>query len=206
MVSDNPIGPFELYSEKLTPENWTCIDGTLWFEDDRAYLIYSHSFEDVLDPSCADASYDGEYVMQELSADMKQAVSAPAVILKARDFAWARPFPYAREEFGVEGDVYFSDGPCFMKMSDGRLYMISSTWSKAGYAVGVASSENGIHGPWTLQEHPLYPENGGHGMFFKDKNGDTIFTLHYPNDKYKEHPVFYRVELKDGQLILGQQI
>ncbi len=206
MVSDNPTGPFELYSEKLTPENWTCIDGTLWFEDDRAYLIYSHSFEDVLDPSCADASYDGEYVMQELSADMKQAVSAPAVILKARDFAWARPFPYAREEFGVEGDVYFSDGPCFMKMSDGRLYMISSTWSKAGYAVGVASSENGIHGPWTLQEHPLYPENGGHGMFFKDKNGDTIFTLHYPNDKYKEHPVFYRVELRDGQLILGQQI
>ena len=93
-----------------------------------------------------------------------------------------------------------------MRMSDDRLYMISSTWSTAGYAVGVASSVNGIHGPWILQEEPLYPENGGHGMFFRDKKGDVIFTLHYPNDKYKEHPVFYRIELNEGQLVLGQQI
>ncbi len=31
LKSDRPEGPFELYSEKLTPPDWTSIDGTLYF-------------------------------------------------------------------------------------------------------------------------------------------------------------------------------
>ena len=83
--------------------------------------------------------------------------------------------------------------------------MINSSWSGRGYAVGVAYSESGsIKGPWKIQDKPLYPENGGHGMFFKDLNGDIIFTLHYPNDKYSERPHFMKVTEKDGTLVLDK--
>ena len=41
-------------------------------------------------------------------------------------------------------------------------------------------------------------------MFFKDLNGDIIFTLHYPNDKYSERPHFMKVTEKDGTLVLDK--
>ena len=107
------------------------------------------------------------------------------------------------EAFGLDGDCYFSDGPFFMKLDDGNLYMIFSSWSINGYAVGIAVSESGtINGPWILQDEPLYPENGGHGMFFKDLQGNLVFTLHSPNDKYMERPQFLKVKNKDGILYL----
>ena len=91
----------------------------------------------------------------------------------------------------MDGDVYFSDGPSLFKGEDGRLYMAASSWGDMGYAVGVAVSESGgVEGPWHWQREPLYPENGGHGMFFEDKQGRRLFALHYPNDKLKEHPIF----------------
>lgn len=153
LKSANPTGPFEFYADRLTPEDWTCIDGTLWFEDGVPYLIFSHSFEDIVS--------------------------------------------------GLDGDCYFSDGPNVLKLDDGKLYMIVSSWSVNGYAVDVAVSDNEkIEGLWRQQEEPLWPENGGHGMFFKDLNGELIFTLHYLNDKYHERPTFWKVKLEDGVLKL----
>lgn len=35
-------------------------------------------------------------------------------------------------------------------------------------------------------------------MLFTDKNGQRLFTLHYPNDRYKEHPCFIKAELDDN--------
>ena len=31
----------------LTPDDWNCIDGMLYQEKEKIYLIFSHSFEDV---------------------------------------------------------------------------------------------------------------------------------------------------------------
>ena len=196
--SDSPTGPFVPYSGRLTPEDWTCIDGTVYFEGDTPYLIFSHSFEDVP---------DGDFCVMKLSPDLKSAAEEPRTLFTARQTAWAKPFPYARQEFGMEGDVYFSDGPGLLKLEDGRLYMIMSSWSVNGYAVGVAVSDSGLmEGPWRLQAEPLYPENGGHGMFFRGKDGGIIFTLHYPNDKYLERPTFWTVEARDGKLLLGSAL
>jgi beta-xylosidase len=44
--STKPTGPFEIYSNDLTPENWSCIDGTFYFSKDKNCLIFSRSFED----------------------------------------------------------------------------------------------------------------------------------------------------------------
>ncbi len=197
LKADAPTGPFVPAGQRLTPDEWTSIDGTLYFEDGVPYLVYSHSFED------GGEALRGDYCVQQLSGDLTRAVTEPKVLFSPADTAWAKPFPFAKQEFGIDGDCYFSDGPCLRKLEDGRLYMILSSWSTRGYAVGVAVSDSGkIAGPWRQQEAPLYPENGGHGMFFEDKEGQLLFTLHTPNDKYMERPVFYRIGLSDGQLVL----
>ena len=197
LKADSPTGPFSVYSDCLTPGDWTCIDGTLWVENGTPWLLFSHSFEDV-------NGRDGDFCRMRLSKDLRQPASAPETMFTAKDAPWAKPVPFAKAEFGIDGDVYFSDGPSVLQLQDGKLYMILSSWSRNGYAVGVAVSDSGsIEGPWRQQTEPLYPENGGHGMFFRDAEGKLIFLLHSPNDLYQERPVFWRVTLEDGLLKLN---
>ncbi len=200
LKSNSPTGPFEVYSENLTPTEWTCIDGTIYTESDRIYLIFSHSFEDAIDGS---GTADGDFCLIELSSDLSHPIGAPQKLFSPKDAPWAKPVPFAKAEFGLDGDCYFSDGPSFAKLEDGNLYMIFSSWSEKGYAIGVAKSDTGsIHGPWAIQKSPLFPENGGHGMFFTDLNGNLTLSLHYPNDRFKEHPCFWKVNVKDGILTI----
>lgn len=192
--SETPTGPFQVYSERLTPEDWTCIDGTIHFEDDIPYLIFSHSFED---------TPDGDMCILKLSEDMKKAEGEAALLFSAGEAKWAKPVPFAKAEFGMDGDVYFTDGPCVIDLGDGKLYMTWSSWGNCGYAVGAAVSENGkVNGPWKQMDIPIYPENGGHGMMFRDLNGKMKFVLHFPNDKYQERPVFVDVAADENGFTL----
>lgn len=185
LKSDSPTGPFQPYGQRLTPEDWACIDGTVYFEGDTPYLIFSHSFED---------TPDGDMCLLRLSADLSRAEGEPARLFSATEAPWARPVPFAKAEFGMDGDVYFTDGPCVIKSESGPLYMTWSSWGDCGYAVGAAVSDSGaVLGPWRHRPDPIFPENGGHGMLFRDLEGRFNFTLHYPNDKYREHPIFKRV-------------
>ena len=150
LKSASPTGPFELYSKRLTPDKWECIDGTLHFENEKTYLIFSHSFEDAIDGT---GNSDGDFCLLELSSDLKTPISDPKVLFSPKDAIWSRPVPFAKAEFGIDGDCYFSDGPSFVNYTDGNLYMIFSSWGNSGYAVGAARSESGnINGPWTLQD------------------------------------------------------
>lgn len=197
LKSRSPEGPFQLWSGRITPDNWSCIDGMLYFEKDTPYLIFSHSFED---------TPDGDMCLLELDPELKRAVSEPVVLFSAAEADWARPIPFAKAEFGMDGDVYFTDGPCVMAFDDGKLYMTWSSWGEGGYAVGVAVAEGGkVHGPWKQQKKAVYPENGGHGMLFRNLAGETKFTLHFPNDKYKERPKFVDITIEDGALKLKEE-
>ena len=188
--SDSPLGHFTPYGVCLTPEDWSCIDGTLFFEEGQPWLIFSHSFED--DPK-------GDMCLLPLKEDLSAAVGEPVTLFSAAEAPWARPVPFAKAEFGMDGDVYFTDGPCVKKLHDGELIMTWSSWSEQAYAVGVAMSENGrVRGPWRQLGTPLYPANGGHGMIFEEKDGSLWFTLHTPNDKHLERPAFYEVEGEDA--------
>ena len=192
--ADRPEGPFAPYGERLTPEDWTCIDGTLHVEDGRAFLVYSHSFED---------TPDGDMCLTELSPDLSRAISEPVVLFSAAEAPWARPVPFAKAEFGMDGDVYFTDGPCLFRAADGSLNMTWSSWSEGSYAVGLAVSQSGsVAGPWRQRPEPLWPRNGGHGMAFWDLSGNALFTLHYPNDKGLERPCWKRLVLEEGSLKL----
>ena len=195
--SNKPDGPFTVYGNRLTPESWCCIDGTLYFEEGHVFLIYSHSFED---------TPDADICIQELSQDLKQAISEPQTLFLAKEAPWAKPVPFAEAEFGMSGDVYFSDGPCVFSNGDGKLYMTWSSWSKGSYAVGAAVSDCGqVKGPWRQQTEPVWPENGGHGMVFHDTEGKLAFVFHYPNDKTKERPCIKKLTIKNGMLKLADR-
>ncbi len=196
LKSASPTGPFLPFGERLTPEDWNCIDGSVCFEDGIPYLSFSHSLLDIP---------DGEICAVRLSPDLSRAEGRPFKLFSASEAPWARPVPFARAEFGIEGDAYFTDGPYIFTADDGKLYMTWSSWSDHGYAVGAARSESGaIRGPWKQLKEPLYPENGGHGMMFRDLDGRLIFTLHYPNDKYLERPVFRQVLADKSGLRLAE--
>ena len=188
LQSDRPDGSFApVTNGPITPATWKCIDGTLYIEDEKIYLVFSHSFEDVK---------DGDMCIAELSSDMTCIVSDIVTIFKAKDAPWAKPVPFAREEFGIDGDIYFSDGPFVYRTENGQLSILWSSWGTEGYTVGQVISESGnVHGPWTHIESPVFAKDGGHGMFFRTREGEKKYTLHYPNSKGQEHPIF--LALKD---------
>lgn len=196
LVADDPTGPFVPLSEgTVTPKEWKCIDGTLYIDDfQRPYLLFSHSFED-----CR----DGDMCCVQLSDDLTHVVSEIRILFCAAKAEWPRPIPFAEKEFGIKEAVYFTDGPCPYTFKDGGFGIIWSSWCTKGYAVGVAVSEsNMLEGPYRHNEALLFKENGGHGMYFRDLEGNTRFVLHYPNDKYMERPVFYHLKEEGNTLKL----
>ena len=196
LAADSPLGPFKALSDKpLTPAEWNCIDGSVFEDaDGRLWLLFSRCFED---------NARGDMMAVELKADFSGAQSEPILLFSALDAPWSSPVPFAKAEFGMDGDVYFSDGPCIHKMADGGLIMLWSSWSARGYAVGAAKSSNGmVSGPWTHLPEPLFPENGGHGMVFCTKDGQYFYAMHYPNDRYMERPVFRKLKETNDRLEL----
>lgn len=142
--------------------------------------------------------------MVALKEDLSGPAGEPIKLFTPEEAPWPGPFPYAKEEFGLDGVYYLTDGPCVAKLENGKLYMTWSSFTDKGYAVGVAVSDSGrMAGPWRQLPDPLYPENGGHGMMFRTLEGDLKFTLHYPNDKYLERPQIVGLALENGILKLG---
>lgn len=189
--SESPTGPFTPHSPgPVTPAEWVCIDGTLYFDrESKPFLIFSLSFE---------TDKNGGMYGMELTADLKAATGVPQLLFNAAEAGWPVPIPFAKE-MGVDGIAYLSDGPCLFRTPDGKLLIIWSSWSSKGYAVGMAVSDNNeLDGKWQHLKRLLVPENGGHGMMFRNKNHEWMYTYHYPNDFGLERPRFIHVEEHQG--------
>lgn len=170
LVSDFPQGPFKVWSdEPVTPNDWMCLDGTLYVENGTPYMIFCHEWLQTV---------DGEMCVLELSKDLKTAIGEPKVLFKASESGWA---------VKNNGQGFVTDGPFLYKTSNGKLTMIWSSFSENGYAEAVAFSEDGsINGKWKHCENMLSAQNGGHGMIFKDLDNNLRFTMHYPNSPFGE--------------------
>ena len=48
-------------------------------------------------------------------------------------------------------------------------------------------------GPWTLDPAPIFEEDGGHPMVFRDFDGTLRLVFHQPNHGFS-HPVILPVE------------
>lgn len=163
LVCDEPFGKYVPLKSQITPKDWECLDATMYAEDGVAYTIFCHEWL-----QCE----DGQMVLAELDEDLDGIKGNLEVIFNASSAPWTSKFA---------GDNYVTDGPFIKKLSNGTLVMLWSSFGEAGYAMGMAISKNGIHGPWEHVEKPLFYENGGHGMIF-DFNNKSYVALHCPNN------------------------
>jgi hypothetical protein len=153
-------------------------------EEGQPYMVFCHEWVQV---------QDGQMCLVKLSEDLREAVSEPMLLFTASEPHWSR---------GVKnGPNYVTDGPFLYKTEDGSLLMLWSSFSDEGYAQALAHSESGkITGPWKHAEHLLYSKDGGHGMIFRAFDGQLYLTLHTPNEKLKEHPVFIPLKEANGTI------
>lgn len=178
--AEGPFVPLTKYP--VTPAEWNCLDGTFYHEKNGAvWLVFSHSVPE--EPR-------GAICAAPLNTSMTKFTSKPKILFYMATVSWAKPIPFAKAEFGVDGDAFFSDGPYLFTAGDGKLCMLFSSWSHHGYAMGIATSSDGtLTGQWLFSEVPIL-DGGGHGMIFSDKNGELLLTYHHPNEPKTEHPVF----------------
>lgn len=173
LKSDTPEGPFKKHSEKaVTPEGWECLDGTLYVDENSTpYLVFCHEHTQII---------DGTICYMRLSEDLKEAKSEPVLIFSATSPSWVTEI--------VENRHYVTDGPFMYRTSAGRLLMLWSTHINNKYAIAVARSDNdNIDGNFEHLE-PLFTQDGGHSMIFRD-GSKLMITYHAPNISLLEKPV-----------------
>lgn len=179
LVADQPQGPFQVWSEPLTPSDWMSLDGTLFVEDEVPYLVFCHEWLQV---------EDGEIAMIPLKDDLSGANGTADVLFKASESKWAHPIQVG-EKNGI-----VTDGPWMVK-NENELLMFWSSFHYGSYAVGMAVSESGkLKGPWRHLDSLLFQYHGGHGMMFESFDGKLYYVLHQPNDSPFERACFFEIE------------
>lgn len=174
-VSDTPDGEYVPVSRKnITPEGWECLDGTLFVDDGRPYMIFSHEWVQVC---------DGEIWAVELSEDLSRAVGDPFMLFRASDN------PNVSTLDGREG-CYVTDGP-FLYREGGRIRMIWSSFFGGRYLVLEAESDT-LRGEWH-HGGSRYDFDGGHAMIFTTLDGKRMISLHAPNTAGSERATFYEL-------------
>lgn len=183
LKSEAPDGEFKPHSDgAVTPFEWECLDGTLYIENGKPYCVFCHEHTQIL---------NGTVCFVELNEDLTHAVSEPIELFDAGSFLNRK---------ASESCHNVTDGPFMYKTSDGNLLMIWSTCTDS-YVQCVASSDNGsVFGKWSHLK-PIFDDDGGHGMIFKDLNGSLKLTLHCPNITNYEKPFFFDIKEKNGTLV-----
>lgn len=184
-----PYGPFEEISDgHVTPKDWDSIDGTLYMEDGKPYMVFVHEWTSMED-EVGDMSY------APMSDDLTRLTGEPVSMFKADSAPWT--------------DSHVTDGPYLFRTESGRLVMLWSNFNKKGYAVGTVFSTNGkLSGKWRHNATPLYQKQGkdglegGHGMLFHATDGRWLLSIHSPNGGAPERIKFLEVEEYRGNVVL----
>ncbi len=187
LKADHPDGQFvPLGDRPVTPENWECLDGTLYVQNGTPYLVFCHEWEQV---------GDGEICAVQLSEDLKQTTGEPVLLFRASEAPWVRSIK--------DKGNFVTDGPFLYRCENSALLMLWSSFGEGGYTLAAAVSDNGeINGAWRQCETPIFQKDGGHGMVFRDLSGKLRLSLHSPNKAYQERPCFYELTERDNWLFL----
>jgi GH43 family beta-xylosidase len=176
--ADTPEGPFLPFEQRSphTPMDYMALDGTLWVEDDTPYMVFCHEWVQVV---------DGTMELIELKPDLSAPVGQPLSLFYASAAPWAP----------ADKKNYVTDGCFLYRTTSGKLLMIWSSFSKEGYAIGLAESMTGkIRGPWKQHPEPLFNRDGGHGMIFTTFEGKLCIVFHQPNSGGKERAHIFELE------------
>jgi len=189
LVADSPLGPFRPHSDRAaTPHDWMALDGTLFVEVGRPWMVFCHEWVQVR---------NGTMEAVRLRDDLSGPVGKPVKLFAAGDAPWVQP---------IRGDGRVTDGPCLHRTKSGGLLMLWSSFGAGGYAVGIAHSTSGrLAGPWRHERRPLFTANGGHPMLFRTFEGKLMLSLHAPNGPSgRERARFLAIVEKGGTLVLAE--
>lgn len=168
--ADRPEGPFRPFSKFVTtPMDWMALDGTLWVEEGKPYMVFCHEWVQ---------TQDGTMEAVELLPDLSAMAVAPQTLFYGSAPEWSTGLEMAP---GYPRG-YITDGCFLYRTHTGKLLMIWSSFSDGNYAIGISESVTGsVKGPWKHQPKPLFKKDGGHGMIFKKLDGQLCLVLHQPN-------------------------
>jgi arabinan endo-1,5-alpha-L-arabinosidase len=209
--SEEGIGPYQPWSELLTPPNWFCLDGHIYLGEMTPYLIFAREFIEV---------GDGMMYCIQLSSDLKKSIGEPTLLFKASEAPWVRSIGS-----GYVEQQYVTDGPFLWRVRGTQelIMLWSSIGTNSRYQIGIARSKTGkLFGPYVHDPIPLFEDDGGHCMIFRLPSTTTttnninslwngegspplVIVLHTPNRNVSlSRPKFFLLEEKmmDGKLQL----
>lgn len=197
-VSDTPDGLFvPLVDRPATPISQSCIDGTLFVDEGKPYMVYSHDWPDNYVPSLG--AYVGQICAVELSEDLRESVGEPFLLFNSTDVPYsakAATPSYLKDDLVMR---YGSDAPFINKLKNGKLFLTWSPYPGNTYVVLGAVADT-IRGPWMHLEKPLFEDNGGHAMFFTDFDGTKKMCIHHPEADQKERAKILTVAETENEL------
>jgi len=196
LAAARPGGPYAPHSDgPVTPADWECLDGTLHIDGDgRPWMVFCHEWLQV---------GDGEVCALPLSPDLRRAAGDPRLLFRASEAPWTAPVGPSRPPHGAP--PYVTDGPWLHRAAGGELLMLWSSFGSGGYAVGLARAASGrVTGPWIHDSEPLFADDGGHAMLFRDFRGVSWMALHVPNRSPDERARLLPVNETAGRLLLGR--
>lgn len=202
--SDNPEGPFTTFAIEpgydYEPHEWDCIDGTLYQENGKTYMIFVHEWTQIIDGTM-------DYI--ELSSDLTHTISKhPVTMFRASENPSVKEMNANGEAtFGLKMPGWVTDGPQMFRTQTGRLGMLWSSWGEGRYIQCVCYSESGtIAGPWVQEPDPFLADNSGHGMLFTTFNGKLLYIVHHVDGKGPRKPQLWDVDDSGDKLVLGKRI
>lgn len=178
LKADSTLGPFKEWSSgALTMPGHSCIDGTLYIEDGKPYMIYCHAW------NCVDK---GCYVPTADATDPNQVMGSMAYVELSPDLKSIATGAEHHEWFEAKyGDMFnfVTDGP-FVYTNNGQKYLLWSTTDQSTESYktmctpfNTLGEDINIGTVTTI----LYNENGGHPMAFTDFAGNECLVIHAPN-------------------------
>ena len=199
-VSNTPDGKFTpIASRPATPLDKSCIDGSLIIDGGKPYMVYSRDWPDNYIKEID--AYMGQICAVELSKDLTEPVGEPFLLFNSDECPYSAVAAAPTEwEDGIVMR-YGSDAPFVQRLSSGKLFLTWSPIPDNNYVVIGAVADN-IKGPWKHCEKPVYDKNGGHAMFFTDKEGKAKMCLHGPECEPNERAVILDVIEKEGEIVL----
>ncbi|WP_240894456.1 glycoside hydrolase family 43 protein [Parapedobacter sp. SGR-10] len=194
--ADSPMGPFLPFEDKLphTPIDRMALDGTLWEENGKPYMIYCHEWVQIK---------DGSMVLVELEPDLSRPKGEHVTLFYASSANWSTG------QKKPNGDTaYVTDGCFVYRTKTGKLLMLWSSFKNDSYAIGIAESATGkLTGPWKQQPDLLFGQNSGHGMLFETFDGRLMLTFHGPNSPSgKERAQIFEMEDTGNTLVLKKRV
>ena len=178
------------------PRDWDCIDGTLYEENGKIYMIFVHEWTQIIDGTM-------DYI--ELAPDLSYTVSEhPVTMFRASELPCCGEMNGLGEAtFGLKMPGWVTDGPQMFRTQTGKLGMLWSTWGKERYLQAVCYSESGtIAGPWVQEPEPFLANNSGHGMLFRTFEGKLVYIVHHVEGNGPRKPQMWSVDDSGDKLVL----